>query len=559
MRFIILITGLTMLPAAYGQTAPAFPAPPSMPMNAPPQFNSAPQVQPLDLTIKPMNTTPPPVMPTQLPAMQTPPLQQTAAYKDSVKPGDQIRTLRGTYVRSGPSEQAYPCGVLEGGSTVVIFDFASPGSEYTPIASPENCYSLIPISAIHHSWAVWVDLKKLIGQPQKILKPTETLIYGESPSGEYLSSGYIFPKGSTVSVVDEKRIKVKGKEGLYCIIRTGGKEKRFVRTADLEGVAAAAQAAQPTTPQNNSPLYGDNRAQQRHWLETAPAQQAMPESDQLPTYLVTQIQQADQAYRTALQYGAWEDARQRYMHLLQSDILSVRILAKNRLEFINDWQRNPPVVTTAMSPQQGTALTPTYNHEPWIPGSMVVARPAPAQATPMSVPAPVKELVVKPNQPAVPASNPSINVPTYPGTPPPQQQVPQQPIKQQAPPVNTTVQPQGQPVSRPATATAPPVNTTAPLATAAAPATAPTTPAPQRVKVVGKLNRAVQYTGSNPLYYLTNSQGFLTYYVRGTPSPNLKINDYLGRNIEVEGTAVQAVIDGQKKPQINVDKARLLQ
>lgn len=546
MRFIIiLIIGLTMLPASFGQTPPPFPSFP-----APPSNTSAPP--PLDLTIKPITTAPAPVN-------QAPPLQQTAAFKDPVKPGDQVRLLRGSYIRSGPSEQAYACGVLEPGASVVILDYPSPGSEYTPIAAPENCYSLIPISAIHHSWAVWVDLKKLMGQPQKILKPTETLIYGDSPTGEYLSSGYLIPKGSMITVVDEKRIKIKGKEAMYCIVRTGGKEKRFVRTADLEGVSAAAQAVQSNVPPRNSPLYGDNRAQQKHWQETAPVQQAVLESEQLPPYLANQVQLAEQAYRTAMQYGAWEDARQRYMQLLESEVLSVRILAKNRLEFISDWQRNPPVVTTAMSPQQGAGLSPSLNREPWVPGSVAAARPATTMpAATASIPPPVKELVVKPNQPAVSPTNSSITVPTYPGSPAPQQQVPQQPIKQQPPPVTTTVQPQGQPVSRPTTATAPPVNTTPPT-TAAATGATPVTPAPQRVKVVGTLRRAVQYSGQNPLYYLTNSQGFLTYYVRGTPNPNVKINDFLGRNIEVEGYAVQAVIDGQKKPQINVDKARLLQ
>lgn len=552
MRSTILIICLTLLPAAYGQTPPPFPSLPSPPANT-----SSPP--PLDLVIKP---TPPmtPLATTPAPPIQTPPVQQTAAFKDPVKPGDQVRLLRGTYVRSGPSEQAYSCGKLEGGMTATVLDYPEPGSEYTPIAAPDTCYSLIPISAIHHSWAVWVDLRKLMNQPQKILTPTPTLMYGEEPVANYLASGYTFPKGSMVTIVDEKRIKVKGKEAMYCIVRNGGKEKRYVRTADLEGVTSAAQAAPVKTPLNNSPLYGDNRAQQKHWQDTAPAQQAVLESEQLPPYLANQVQQAEQAYRTALQYGAWEDARQRYMQLLESEVLSVRILAKNRLEFISDWQRNPPVVMTAMSPQQGAGLSPALNHEAWVPGSLVVARPvATVAAAPASLPAPVKDLVVKPNQPAVPASNPSFTVPTYPGTPAPQQQVPQQPMKQQAP-VNTTVQPQGQPVSRPAVATPPPITTTTPPpATAAVPAATPVTPAPQRVKVVGKLNRAVQYTGPNPLYYLTNSQGFMTYYVRGTLSPGLKINDYLGRNIEVEGTAVQAVIDGQKKPQINVDKARVLQ
>ena len=225
---------------------------------------------------------------------------------------------------------------------------------------------------------------------------------------------------------------------------------------------------------------------------------------------------------------------------MESDVLSVRILAKNRLEFINDWQRNPPTVTAAMSPQQNTSLLPAYNSDLWLPGSAVVARPAVAPTTPASVPAPVKDVTIRSNQPVVPTNNPPITVPTYPGpgaaTPPPKQQ-------QQPPtgPAQASVQPQGQPVSRPATGTA------------------PATTAPQKTKIVGKLNRAVQNTGPNRLYYLTNSSGFMTYYARGVASSGVRLDDYLGRNIEVDGEVVQAMIDGQKKPQVNVVGLRLLQ
>jgi len=145
----------------------------------------------------------------------------------------------------------------------------------------------------------------------------------------------------------------------------------------------------------------------------------------------------------------------------------------------------------------------------------------------------VKEVIIKPNQPAVPASNPPITVPTYPGP------GTAAPVQQKQPPASTaqtTIQPQAQPVSRPATGTAPPAAATT----------------SQKTKIVGKLNRAVQYTGPNQLYYLTNSQGYLSYYARGVASSGVRLDNYLGKNIEVEGEIVQAMIDGQKKPQINV-------
>lgn len=515
MRGIIVLVSLMMLSSAYAQTPLAL-----APIPQPPANNGA--LPPMNLTISSSS--------------QPQGVQQTSSYIGMVKSGDQVRVQRGTYIYSGPSEQSYRCGKLEGGESVVILDLPSPGAEFTAIASPDNCYSLIPLSTVHHSLALWVNVKDLMKQQQTTLKAVETLIDGESPQGEYLSSGYILPKGIRVKILDERKIKHLGKEEIYCVISSAGKEKRFVRTADLEGVAAAAQAANPSL-QNSVPLYGDNRAQQQYWQNHSSVQQTAMEGDQLPPQLAGQVQAAEQAYRTALHYGAWEDARQRYQHLLESDVLSVRILAKNRLEFISDWQRNPPTVTAAMSPQQNTALLPTYNREPWIPGSAVVARPA-APATHSSVPAPVKDVIVKPNQPMAPANNPTFNVPTYqgPGA--------AAPTQQQQPPgsaTQVTVQPQGQPVSRPATATA------------------PASTAPQKTKIVGKLNRAVQNTGPNRLYYLTNSSGYMTYYARGVVSSGVRLDDYLGKNIEVDGEVIQAMIDGQKKPQVNVVGVRLLQ
>ena len=51
----------------------------------------------------------------------------------------------------------------------------------------------------------------------------------------------------------------------------------------------------------------------------------------------------------------------------------------------------------------------------------------------------------------------------------------------------------------------------------------------------------------------------MTYYARGVASSGLRLDDYLGRNIEVDGEVIQAMIDGQKKPQVNVVGVRLLQ
>ena len=513
MRRIIVLVSLMMLSTAYGQMLP----PP--PSNPEPPANHAGK-QPLNMVITPY--------------AQPPVIQQASNLNGFVKSGDQVRVQRNTYIYSGPSEQAYKCGTLEGGASVVLLELPSPGAEFTAITSPENCYSLIPLSAVHNTLAAWVTMEDLKKKPQIIRRPVETLIDGDLLHGEYLSSGDTLPKGITVQILNGKKIKVNGKEETYCVIRSGGKEKRFVRTDDLEGVAAAAQAANSPL-QNTGPQYGDNRAQQQYWQNHSSIQQTAMEGDQLPPQLAGQVQAAEQAYRTALHYGAWEDARLRYQHLLESDVLSVRILAKNRLEFISDWQRNPPTVTAAMSPQQNTALLPTYNSDLWIPGSAVVARPAPATSS--SVPAPVKNVIIKPNQPMMPASNPAINVPTYsgPGTAVPNQQQQQPGSTGQA-----TFQPQGQPVSRPATATAP-------AATAS-----------QKIKIAGKLNLAV-YTKPNQLYYLTNSQGNMSYYVRSLAGSGIRLDAYLDKNIEVEGVVVQAMIYGQKKPQLNVVGVRLLQ
>ena len=286
MRRIVVLASLMMfISISDAQSPPDLLSPPPPPLQTPPTIQS--------ITLTPNN---PPLV-----------VQQTAGNSGIVKPGDQVRVLRGTYIYSGPSEQSYRCGKFEGGESVVILDLPSPGAEFTAIASPDNCYSLIPLSTVHHSMALWVNVKDLMKQPQTTLKAVETLMDGESPQGEYLSSGYILPKGIRVKILDERKVRHLGKEEVYCVISSAGKEKRFVRTADLEGVAAAQAANSPL--QNTNPQYGDNRAQQQHWQDHSSVQQTAMEGDQLPPQLSSQVQAAEQAYRTALHYGAWEDAR----------------------------------------------------------------------------------------------------------------------------------------------------------------------------------------------------------------------------------------------------------
>lgn len=485
-------------------------------LQPPPAGNSA--APPLNLNLQPAQQPPS--------FSQQQPIQQMSANAGPVKPGDQVRVLRGTHIRSGPGEQAYSCGLIEPGSIVTVLDYPAPGSDYTPIAAPDNCFSLIPESVVYH----FIRPKTIFIAPQKTLSAVETLMDGTPSNGEYLSSKYTLPKGSLVSIVNEKKIKVLGKEKVYCVIRVGGKEKRFVRTADLEGMAEAAKAMQ-------SPLHAGSFSNQPSNFNTSsteplygsiPEQQATQQHEHLPAQLADQVNAAEQAYQTAMRYGAWEDARMRYQHLLQVDVLSVRILAKNRLEFINELQRNPPVVTTALSPQQGANGYQPVNHEPWIPGGMAPARNTMPVAS-SSSPPPVKDVVIHSTPPAAVTGNtskpvsPPVNIPMYSGT-----------------------------ANQPSAAS-PPASSAPPR-----PASSANVPTAQRVKTSGRLNRAMQYDGINQLYYLTNSQLTATYFLRAVTTSNVRLADYVDKYIEVEGIAFQALIDGQTRQQINVERVRLL-
>jgi hypothetical protein len=112
----------------------------------------------------------------------------------------------------------------------------------------------------------------------------------------------------------------------------------------------------------------------------------------------------------------------------------------------------------------------------------------------------------------------------------------------------------------PAAATPPNYQQQQPVAAAASiqPAPGPTPPFTKTVKQIGQLNRAQQFDGHNPLYYLVNSQGVPTYYVKAMVTTQINLANYVGRNVEVEGT----MIDRRQelgREQINVISLKPLQ
>lgn len=468
---------------------------------------------------------------------QSAPVQVVSGSQEAVASGSKVRVIRQTSIRSGPNDFLYSCGTLTADMWVEILEIPRYGTEYTPIAAPDNCYSLIPSSTIFHDW---FKPKDLLTKPQHTKKPAETLIDGEPVDGNYISSGYTLPKGSIVTVLNEKTIKVHGKAVKHCVIRTGGKEKRYVKTTDLEGVTPAAPPVKFSLP--DSPLHQPPPQQntQNMWPGNQPVVSANLVSEQLSPVLAGEVQAADQAYHQGMRTGTWEDARTRYQRLLNADVLSVRILAKNRLEFIRQGQINPAMFTVSHSPQQGSVPYQMSSKEPWIPGAAPAPSRMPAVAT--AQPAPVKDVTIRSTQPAipvqqsVPAKQPAyqpIQIPTY-----QDQSATRQPATQVVKPTAATPAANTPPIQPKQTAQ--PVNS-------------------QRIRQVGKLHRAVQYYGPNQLYYLTNSQGFLTHYVRGTGSISQQLQSYVGKNIEVTGIVIQASIDGQMKPQINVEQVKALQ
>lgn len=480
---------------------------------------------------------------------------------ESIKSGSVVRVRRQTVVRSRPTDHAYVCNTLPAGSTVTLLEIPKPGSEYATIATPDNCYSLVPSSSLY----MLFPPKNFKDAPQPIKSLTEPLIDGEPGVGaEYVGSGTKLQKGTQVDVVNEKKIMVHGKVKNYVVIRSSGKDVRFVRTADLEGVEDAARQTQVTFPasplnqyqqpgyqQQQPPPQFNNNSNNSMLLQQGQASVPVPEGEQLPPALAGQVQSADQAYQMALRSGAWEDARMRYQYLMEADVMSVRILAKNRLEFIREWQTNPPAQPVAQ--QQAGYLSPAYNAFAWVPGDGSAFR---TQSTAMNttfgnsvnnpnptfgsvVAAPPRETVVRPAPPVTnPAAASQVKIPTY------QDQQLQQPAAsplQQYQPQSTPIAQQQQQQQR---------IPQQPIASPAATAAAPTG------KWIGKLNKAVQYNAGSQLYYLTNSQGLLVHYLRGNSVTGPQLASQVGKIVEVEGSIIKVPMDGQMKEQINAVTVR---
>jgi hypothetical protein len=276
------------------------------------------------------------------------------------------------------------------------------------------------------------------------------------------------------------------------------------------------------------------------------------------------IRAAEVAYQRGMQTGVWEDARMRYQQLLDSDPVSVRILAKNRLEFIRDWQQSPPVQTAARTnPEPSYAIS---NSGPWIPGEMAARLPRqPAMTTSVPMSVPVRDVVVRPTAPiATPLNNynPSsptgtVNIPVPPGVgvsgaPQPQQQMQQQPprgfVPSGAHPSVAQPEPQKQPTQQSIPVSNPGTN---PNRLPTVPTSPPQT---QRVtNIMGTVRRAAYSSGSNQLYYLTNSAGNPTHYLRGS-----QLRQFQDQRVRLEGVLTQIPIEQKMQPLIQVDKVELL-
>ncbi len=555
MRSIITIIFCLMASRAMAQLP--------LPSGGPPSFPPS-QAPKLDLNIPETKITPQP-----LPAMPPPNLIQMGNNTGPVKPGDKVRAKTSTTVYSAPNEKAYRCGMVNVNNYVMVLDLPDPGSKFVGIATPEDCFGLIPTEAVYNFGIVKRSPPaNYMNQPHPLNRKTEVRIDGEPADGLYTVSPNQLNKGELVHVRGEKTILINGKPRTFCKVVMAGKDVRYVHSADLEGVFESQSVATPLSDFNrmnqpSTPLYNNNRPT-TPWPPVEPVQQSTYESVQLSPQTMSLIQAAEEAYQRGMQSGVWEDARIRYQQLLDSDPVSVRILAKNRLEFIRDWQQSPPVQTAAR-----TNTEPSYaisNSGPWIPGEVAARLPRqPAMTTSVPMSIPVRDVVVRPTAPvATPLNNynPSgptgtVNIPVPPGVGTnvaPQQQ---QPMQQQPPPrynpsgAHPSVaqpEPQKQP-----TQPALPVSAagTNPNRLPAVPTTVPQSK--PMSNIVGKVNRTVQYSGSNPLFYLTNSQGIMTHYVRGS-----QLIQFQQKSVRLDGKQIQISIDGKLQPVIQVEKVELL-
>jgi hypothetical protein len=461
------------------------------------------------------------------PQLQVPPT--APVFSMDAASGGVVLVLQDTYIRSGPSKQAYPCHpTLKAGDRVKLLKAPAGGSEWAIIEPPETCYSLVPASALESGLIVKRKLTQFNAEYPILTKPgIKPFLDGEvPPGGSYAEADSMIPKGAQVFVVGAKSIIV-GTKRIECyVIKPHGQEKRYVLVAHLQGVQTVPQPAfNPATPApdlGSLPAATPPAQMPRNPLtdfQNPPAAVQTAVQDQLPPEVDSQVRAAEQAYLQGMRYSAWEDARMRYVHLLDSDIASVRILAINRLEFIKQCQANPQIVSAARLPQDvppRAAPPPPVNGNYWVPGGQAAVPAATTTANPTK---PIKDVKIRPEQPVNPPANPSNArppVPTYPpaGTATPQPPVGREPARGQL---------------------------------------ASTANALKKEKRTGRLYRAVQ-NEVNPLYYLVNSQGTTTYYVRAWTHLRLNLDKYVGKNVEVEGQIVDRRQDELRALQINVEK-----
>lgn len=552
--FITIIVGL-MASCAMAQL-PQLPPPPGGPPSLPPS-----QAPKLDLSIPEIKITPQP-----LPATPASSLIQIGNNTGPVKPGDKVRVKTSTNIYSSDNEKAYRCGQLNAGQEVVVLDLPDPGSKFATIACPDNCYALIPTEYVYpRVFLIHKQPPNYMKQQHPVTGNIVPLVDGTPANGIYQPAKNELRTGTLVTVRDEKAIQINGKTKLYCVITTAGKDIRYVHAADLDGVFESPSAVSPPPGfqmnQPSTPLYNNNRPT-TPWPPPEPVQQSTYESVQLSPQSMSLIQEAERAYQRGMQTGVWEDARMRYQQMLDSDPVSVRVLAKNRLEFIRDWQQSPPVQTAAR-----TNSEPTYaisNSGPWIPGEVAARLPRqPAMTTSIPMSVPVRDVVVRPTAPVATTSNPNtfanpsrpaspLDIPVPPGVGGTQQQQLQQPPPGFTPsgahPTVSQPQPQKQ-----ATQPALPVSAagTNPNRLPAQPTTAPQA---QRVtNILGVVRLAVYNSGRNQLYYLVNSNGDLTHYLRGS-----QLRQFVNQRVRLEGVLSTVPIEGKMQQLIQVDKIELL-
>lgn len=71
--------------------------------------------------------------------------------------------------------------------------------------------------------------------------------------------------------------------------------------------------------------------------------------------------------------------------------------------------------------------------------------------------------------------------------------------------------------------------------------------------ILGVVRLAVYNSGRNQLYYLVNSNGDLTHYLRGS-----QLRQFVNQRVRLEGVLSTVPIEGKMQQLIQVDKIELL-